>query len=100
MYSINFSITGRRFCLSIHYNGDNGYLFVNGREMIKFKTKHSEIAANPLCLGNISNDFSDSKMKKTGLYGSIYEFSIDHKSTAVNDILDIHKYLIKKHSIV
>ena len=63
--------------------------------MIKFKTKDSEIVANPLCLGNISNDFSESNMKKTGLYGSIYEFSIDHKAIAVNDILDIHKYLTK-----
>ena len=95
MYSINFSATGRRFCLSLHYNGDNSYLFANGREMIKFKTKDSEIVANPLCLGNISNDFSESNMKKTGLYGSIYEFSIDHKAIAVNDILDIHKYLTK-----
>ena len=100
MYSINFNATGRRFCLSLHYNGDNSYLFVNGREMIKFKTKDSEIVANPLCLGNISNDFSESNVKKTGLYGSIYEFSIDHKAIAVNDILDIHKYLRKKHNIV
>ena len=46
MYSINLSATGRRFCLSLHYNGDNSYLFVNGREMIKFKTKDSEIVAN------------------------------------------------------
>ena len=39
MYSINFSETGARFCLSLHYNGDNSYLFVNGKEMIKFKAK-------------------------------------------------------------
>ena len=43
MYSINFSEVGARFCLSLHYNGDNSYLFVNGREMIKFKAKDSEI---------------------------------------------------------
>ena len=99
MYSINFSATGRRFCLSLHYNGDNSYLFVNGREIIKFKTKDSEIVANPLCSGNISNDFSESNMKKAGLYGLIYEFIIDHKAFAANDILDIHKYLTKKHNI-
>ena len=96
MHSINFSATGRRFCLSLHYNGDNSYLFVDGKEMIQFKTKDSEIVANPFCVGNISKDFSESNMKKTGLYGSIYEFSIDHKDIAVNDILDIHKYLTKK----
>ena len=100
MCSINFSATGRRFCLSLHYNGDNSYLFVNGKEMIKFKTKDSEIVANPLCLGNISNDFPESNMKKTGLYGSIYEFSIDHKAIAVKDILGIHKYLTKKYNLV
>ena len=95
IYSINFSATGRRFCLSLHYNGDNSYLFVDGKEIIKFKTRDSEIVANPFCVGNISKDFSESNMKKTGLYGSIYEFSIDHKAIAVNDILDIHKYLTK-----
>ena len=46
------------------YNGDNSYLFVNGREIIKFKAKDSEIVANPLCLGNISEDFPSANMKK------------------------------------
>ena len=87
---------GRRFCLSLHYNGDNSYLFVDGKEMIKFKTKDSVIVANRFCVGNISKDFSESNTKKTGLYGSIYEFSIDHKAIAVNDILEIHKYLRKE----
>ena len=53
MYSINFTATRRKFCLSLHYNGTNSYLFVNGTEIIKFKTKDSEIVANRLCLGNI-----------------------------------------------
>ena len=66
MYSINFSATKKRFCLGLHYNGDNSYLFVNGTEIIKFKAKDSEIAANPLCVGNISKYFSESSMKKTG----------------------------------
>ena len=64
MYSINFSATARRFCLSLHYNGGNSYLFVNGTEMIKFKAKDSELTSTILCLGNISNDFSVSNMKK------------------------------------
>ena len=58
IYSINFSATGRRFCLSLHYNGANSYLFVNGTEMIKFKAKDFELDPNILCLGNISKDFS------------------------------------------
>ena len=53
MYSINFTVTKKKFCLSLHYNGANSYLFVSGTEIIKFKAKDSEIVASPLCLGNI-----------------------------------------------
>ena len=65
MYSINFTKTNTKFCLSLHYNGSNSYLFVNGTESHKFKTKNSEIIASPLCLGNISRDFLVDDMKKT-----------------------------------
>ena len=65
MYLINFSETGRRFCLNLHYNGANSYLFVNRTEMIKFKAKDSERDSNILCLGNVSKDFSASNMKKS-----------------------------------
>ena len=53
-YSINFTITKKKFCSSVHCNGENSYLFVNGKEIVKFKAKDSEIAASPICLGNIS----------------------------------------------
>ena len=85
--------------MSLHYNGANSYLFVNGREIHKFKTKDSEIVAYPLCLGNISKDFSVDNMKKTGLNGYFYDFSVDYDDIAVDDILDIHKYLMKKNGI-
>ena len=65
MYSTNFTATKKKFCLSLHYNGDNSYSFVNGTEIIKFKAKDSEIVTNRLCLGNISEDFSGANMKKT-----------------------------------
>ena len=58
MYSINFTLIKKRFCLSLHYNGANSYLFVNGTEIYKFKAKYSEIVASPLYLGNISKDWS------------------------------------------
>ena len=74
-------------------------MFVNGTEIIKFKAKDSEIVANPLCLGNISEDFSLANMKKTGLSGSVLDFSVDYGVTAVDDILDIHKYLMKENGI-
>ena len=66
MYSINFTEHYKKFCLSLHYNGANSYLFVNGKEIHKFKAKDSEIVATPLCLGNISKDWSVDNMKKTG----------------------------------
>ena len=96
MYSMNLTATRKKFCLSLHYNGDNSYLLVNGTEIINFKTKHSEIEANPLCLGN---PLSSANMKETRLYGSVFNFSVDYRLTAVDDILDIYKYLMKKSDI-
>ena len=64
-YSINFTKSNTKFCLSLYYNGAYSYLFVHNTEIIKFKAKDSEIVANPLCLGNISEDFSVANMKKT-----------------------------------
>ena len=84
----------------MHYKGANSYLFVNSTKIIKFKAKDSEIVAYPLCLGNISKDFSVDNMKKTGLNGYVYDFSVDYDAIAVADILDIHKYLMKKNGIV
>ena len=69
MYSISFAVTKKKFCLSLHYNGANSYLFVNNTEICKFKVKESEIVASPLCIGNISKDWSTDNMKKTGLTG-------------------------------
>ena len=69
MYSINFTVTRKNFCLSLHYNGANSYLFVNGTEIYKFKVKDSEIVASPLCLGNTSRDWSTENIKKTGFTG-------------------------------
>ena len=64
MYSTNFTLTKKKFRLSLHYNGANSYLFVNGAEIYKFKAKDSEIGASPLCSGNISKDWSTDNMKK------------------------------------
>ena len=84
----------------MHYNGRNSYFFVNGTEIIKFKAKDSEIVANPLCLGNISKDWSNDNMKKTGLTGYVYDFSADYNAVTIDDIKDIHNYLMKKNDIV
>ena len=96
MYSINFTRDNVKFCLSLHYNGANCYLFVNGTEIIKFKAKDSKTVASPLCLENISKDWSIDNMKRTGFTGYVYDFSVDYDATDVDDIKDIHKYLMKK----
>ena len=86
LYSVNFTENNKKFCLSLHYNGDNSYLFVNGTEIHKFKTKESEIIVAPICLGNISRDFSVDNMKKTGLNGYVYDLSVDYNSIANDKI--------------
>ena len=73
MYSINFNVTNENFCLILHYNGANSYLFVNGTEIYKFKARDSEIVATPLCLGNILKDGSTDNMKKTEFNGYAYD---------------------------
>ena len=100
LYSINFTKENTKFCLSLHYNGANSYLFVNGTEIIKFKEKDSEISAYPLGLGDISKDWSVNNMKKAGLKGYVYDFSVDYNVIVISDILDIHKCLMKENEIV
>ena len=96
LYSINFTKKNTKFCLSLHYNGANSYLFVNGTEIIKFKAKDSETVPYSLCLGNISKDWTNDNMKKTGFNGYVYDFSTDYKAIATSGIVDIHKYLMEK----
>ena len=95
-YSINYTVTKKKFCLSLHYNRRNSYLFVNGTEICKFQA----IVASPLCLSNISKDWSNDNMKKTGLTRYVYDFSADYNTVTLDDIKDIHKYLMKKNDIV
>ena len=100
LYPISFTVTKKIFCLSLHYNGANSYLFVNSTEIYKFKAKDSEIVPSPLCLGNISKDWSEDNMKKTGFTGYGYDFCVDYDDIEVHTIKDIHKYLMRKNDIV
>ena len=97
IYTAKFSVHGKKVCLSLHYNGNDSYLFVNGRQIVKFKSKDSEIVPYPLRLGNISKDFSIANA--TGLYGFVYDFSVDYKVIANDKIHDIHKYLMEENNI-
>ena len=62
-YLINFTMTRKKLCLSLHYNRANSYFFVNGTEIIKSKAKDSEVNAIPLYLGNVSKGFSVDDIK-------------------------------------
>ena len=101
MYSISFEKHNKNFCLSLHYNGANSYLFVNGKEIHNFTGKDSEIVAIPLCLGSILKDWTvDNMKKKTGLSRCVYDFSDDYSDTGVDDISYNHNYLMKKNDVV
>ena len=77
LYSQNFTAVEKKFVLSLHYNGDNSYLLVNGKQEIKFKAKDDQIVKEILCFGNISDDWTVDNAKKTGFYGTVYDFSVD-----------------------
>ena len=83
----------------MHYNGANSYLFVNGAEIYKFKAKDSETVTSPLCLENISKDWSKANIKRTGFTGYVYDFSVDYDATYLHSIKGIHKYLLKKKAL-
>ena len=94
MYSINFTVKRKKFCLSLHYNGANSYLFVNGKEIVKFKAKDSE---SPLYLGNISKDWSADNMKKTGLNGYVYKFCNDYADFNTYPPINVAEYFLSAH---
>ena len=75
----NFTDFGKKFVLSLHYNGDNSYLFVNGRQELKFKAKTDQLVKEKLCIGNLSDQWTTSESEKTGVYGKIYDFVVDYE---------------------
>ena len=72
IYSQNFTAVNKKFVLSLHYNGDDSYLFVNGKQELKFKAKDDQIVKEILCLGNISDDWTTANSEKTGFWGEIF----------------------------
>ena len=71
LFHYNFTEFALKVILSLHYNGDNSYLFANGRQELKFKAKDDKIINEKLCLGNLSSEWTRSESEKTGLYGNI-----------------------------
>ena len=95
-YPINFTQPNKRYVLSLHYNGSNSLSFVNATKICQFQVKDSEIKDFTLCLGNISKDFLFDNTKKYRIKRNCKVFSVDSTPVDTNDILDIHKYLMKK----
>ena len=98
-YSQNFTAPDKKFVLSLHYNEDNSYLLVNGKQELKFKAKDDQIVKAILCLGNISDDWTFVNARKTGFYGNIYDFVMDYTKTSGGDIYNVHRYLMKKNGV-
>ena len=79
IYSQNFTQPNKtKFVLSLHYNDKDGYLFINGRQELKFKAKPDQSIKEKLCLGNLRDQWTTSESEKTGLYGNIYDFIVDY----------------------
>ena len=86
--------------MSLHYNDDNSYLFVNGKEIFNFKDDNKNVNfPTQFCLGSISNGLSAAESKEVSLNGNVYDFSVDYNYIDKSDILNIHKYLMTMNNI-
>ena len=96
----NFTSPGKTFIISLHYNGDESYFLVNGRQELKVKAKTDQLIKETLCIGNLSDQWTASESEKTELYGNIYDFLVDYQAiVGVGPIYDMHRYLMTKHNI-
>ena len=99
-YWRNFADPGKKLIISLHYNDDESYFFVNGRQELKFKVKTDQLVKEKSCIGKLSDQWTTSESEKTGLYGNIYDFVVDYEQiVGVKTIYDIHRYLMTKHNI-
>ena len=100
IYSQNFTQPNKKFVLSLHYNNNDSYLFINGKQELKFKAKSDQLIKEILCIGNLSDKWTTSESEKTGLYGNIYDFVLHYKAiVGTTTIYDMHRYLMTKHNI-
>ena len=91
-YSTNFTRLGMKFCLSLHYNGSNSLLFVHATKIYQLKANDSEIKKMSFVFRKYFRSFSSNNIKKTGLNGNLYDFSVDLNVIDISNIIDIHKY--------
>ena len=95
MYSVNFTVTRKKFCLSSHYNRVNSYLFVNGTEIHKFKAKRFWDCGSSVMPRKHFKILVGRLYIKNGFNGYIYDFSVDYDAIAFDDILDIQGKILK-----
>ena len=97
----NFTLANTKFCLSLHGNAENRYLFFHGKEIFKLKVDNNNLNfPTQFYLGSISNRFSATESGEVvSLNGNVYDFSVDYNFIGKSDILNIHKYLMTKNNI-
>ena len=97
---INSSKASTKFCLSLCYNADNSYLFVNGKEIYTFKVsnKNNNFPFR-LCLGTMSNEFDYVDSEEIFFKGNVYDFSFGYSAMDKYNILNVHNYLMIENSI-
>ena len=99
-FSIYFTKENTQFCFSLHYNDDNSYLFVNGKEILKFKAGNKNVNfPTQFCLGSMSDGLSATESREAFLNGNVYDFSVDYNSVDKSDILNFHNYLMTQNNI-
>ena len=95
-YPINFAELEKGFVLSLHYNGNNSFLFVNSVKIYQFKAEDADIKPYPLCLGNISKDLTLDNIEKNRIKRKCRSFFCYYDPIINSDIIDIHRYLMIK----
>ena len=99
-FSINFSKVNTKVWLSLHYNGDNNYFFVNGKEIFKFKGNNKNVNfPAQFCLGSISNEFGATESTEVSLKGNVYKFLVDYSAADKSEIINIPRYLMVENNI-
>ena len=89
-----------KFCLSLHCNADNSYLFINRQEIFKFKADNKNVNfPTQYCLKSISNGLSATESRKVFLNRNVYDFLVDYNFTDKSDILKVYKYLMTKNNV-
>ena len=99
-FTINFNNSNTAFCLNLHYNVDNSYLFVNGKEIFKFEANNKNVNFPAhFCFRSISNGFSAIKSREESLNRNVYGFPHDCNSIDKSYMLNTHKYLMNKNNL-